>query len=103
MEPTSYWEEGAHPDFLLSVNDQVLQIRDRLMEVAATQVPVVICGEKGLGKEALAHTLHHLSPRGSGPFVRVNCYVIPRAQLAAELFGHVAEAVTPLARARQGT
>jgi DNA-binding NtrC family response regulator len=103
MESTSYWEEGAHPDFLLSVNDRVLQIRDRLMEVAPTRVPVMLCGEKGLGKEALAHTLHHLSARGSGPFVRVNCYVVPRAQLATELFGHAPEAVTPFERARRGT
>jgi two-component system, NtrC family, response regulator AtoC len=103
MEATSYWEEGAHPDFLLSVNDRVLQIRDKLMEVAPTRVPVVLNGEKGLGKEALAHTLHQLSARSSAPFVRVNCYVVPRAQLAGELFGHSPEAETPFDRGRRGT
>jgi two-component system response regulator AtoC len=103
MESTSYWDEGAHPDFLLSVNDRVLQIRDKLMEVAPTRVPVVLTGEKGLGKEALAHTLHRLSPRSAGSFVRVNCYVVPRGQLGTELFGHAPEATTPFERARRGT
>ena len=100
---SSYWDEGGHPDFLLSVNDQMLQVREKLLDVAGTRRPIVLRGEKGLGKEALAHTIHQRSPRAGGPFVRVNCYVIPKAHLAAELFGQSGDAVTPFDRARGGS
>jgi len=117
MESTSYWEEGAQPDFLLSVNDRMLQIRERLLEVADTRVPVVLCGEKGLGKEALARTLHRWSTRVAGPFVRVNCQTVPAAKLSGELFGPAnggegeevrgaegaESSVDPFERARRGT
>lgn len=97
------WEEGPAPDFLLSVNDQMLQARERLLDVAATRLPVALLGERGVGKEAIAHTLHRWSNHAAGPFVRVGCKVIPRARLGAELFGDPSGGARPFDRARHGT
>jgi two-component system response regulator AtoC len=87
MESSSYWEETASPDFLLSVNDRMLQIRQKLLEAGPTRLPIVLIGERGLGKEALAQAVHRWSNRAAGPFVRIHCSVIPMEQLSAELFG----------------
>jgi DNA-binding NtrC family response regulator len=76
MESTLYRDEGASPDYLLSVNDRMLQVRERLLELAQTGCPVVLCGEKGLGKESLAQSLHRWSARSSGAFVRVNAQLL---------------------------
>ena len=107
MEWSSYSEESVQPDFLHSVNDRMLHIRERLVEVAATHVPVLLIGEKGLGKEALAHTIHRWSPRAAGPFVRVNCAIAPAVQLETDLFADSRadsrESVTAFVLARGGT
>ena len=104
MEQASQWDDGVRPDFLLSVNDRMLQVREKLLLVAETRAPVGICGERGLGKEALALAVHRWSPRAGGPFVRVSCTAVPAVRLAAELFGEpAAEAASPFARARGGT
>ena len=55
--------------------------------LAAANVPVVIEGETGTGKEALAESLHEAGPRASGPFVVLDCAAIPPAQLEAAIFG----------------
>ncbi len=102
MDIPAHWDDGAQPDFLLSVNDRMLQVREKLLEVAETPVPLALCGEKGLGKEALAQAVHRWSPRAGGPFVRVNGYAVSSGQLTAELFGASA-AGSPLARAAGGT
>jgi DNA-binding NtrC family response regulator len=71
----------------------------RQMEtVAASDLPILILGETGVGKEGVARTLHASSPRRGGPFVAVNGAAIPRDLLEAELFGvgrGVATGVSP--------
>src|SRR5256884_9899751 len=69
-------------------------LRERLDKVACANVPVLIQGESGTGKDIIARMIHSLSPWKSGPFVKVNCPAIPGTLLESELFGYEKGALT---------
>jgi two-component system, NtrC family, response regulator AtoC len=69
-------------------------IRQRIEKIAAANVPVLIEGESGTGKDIIARIIHRLSPWESGPFVKVNCPAIPGTLLESELFGYEKGAFT---------
>ncbi len=63
-------------------------------KVASANVPVLIQGESGTGKDIIARMIHGLSPWRNGPFVKVNCPAIPGTLLESELFGYEKGAFT---------
>ncbi len=69
-------------------------VRQKTEKVWATNVPLLIQGENGTGKEVLAGLIHARSPWSSGPFVKVNCAAIPGTLLESELFGYQKGAFT---------
>ena len=77
----------------------LLRLLDRVID---TQVPVLIHGESGSGKELVARAIHYQGARKSGPFISENCSAIPETLLESELFGYVRGAFTGADRDRTG-
>lgn len=94
----AYVEQGN----ILTSNPQVLRIIDIARHVAGTDVPVLILGESGVGKEVVASFIHEQSNRCDGPFVKVNCAALPHELLESELFGYERGAFTGAIRDKIG-
>ena len=69
-------------------------VRERLAKLASANVPVLIQGESGTGKDIIARMIHAASPWRTGPWVKVNCPAIPGTLLESELFGYEKGAFT---------
>lgn len=78
------------------------QVRERLLKVARSMAPVMVCGESGTGKELVAQAIHRCSHRAQGPWVAVNCSAIPEHLLEAEFFGARKGAFTGATQDRAG-
>ncbi|WP_175921701.1 sigma-54-dependent Fis family transcriptional regulator [Burkholderia latens] len=63
-------------------------VLERVAKIRGRDLPLLILGQTGTGKEWLARALHHASPRADGPFVAVNCAALPDSLIEAELFGY---------------
>ncbi len=75
---------------------------ERVQIVATSDMPVLILGETGTGKEVVARAIHGRSPRSSKPFVRVNCGAIPPELIDSQLFGHERGSFTGASEQRKG-
>ena len=72
------------------------------VQVAGTDLTVLIVGESGVGKEVFSHIIHMLSARKHNPFIAVNCGAIPEGTIDSELFGHEKGAFTGAVDSRKG-
>lgn len=72
------------------------------VQVANTDLTVLIVGESGVGKEVFSHIIHSLSARKHNPFIAVNCGAIPEGTIDSELFGHEKGAFTGAVDSRKG-
>ncbi len=79
---------------ILGSSVAIEKVRYLVRQIAPSGLPVLISGETGTGKELVARAIHGESRRGEGPFVTLNCAVIPGELLEAELFGYSRGAFT---------
>ena len=96
-------------ELMRSVEDEIIGaefglrgVVEMVEKVAATDSPVLLLGETGVGKEVVAGLIHRSSPRAKGPFIKVNCGSIPQGLLESELFGHQKGAFTGATATRKG-
>lgn len=71
---------------------------ERARRIVDKDIPIMLLGETGTGKEVFAQAIHLASSRSSGPFVPINCGAIPESLIESELFGYVGGAFTGAAR-----
>jgi DNA-binding NtrC family response regulator len=96
-------DASLHDETEFAGNSQVMrQVQKRIGLAAASDVPVLITGETGTGKELVARALHRASARARAPFVAVNCAAIPADLLESELFGHRRGSFSGATSERQG-
>jgi len=95
-------EHGPPTAAIIGSGPAMQKVYGLTRQVAPSNASVLLLGETGTGKELIAKAIHHLSPRGSGPFVRVNCGALAENLLESELFGHVRGAFTGAIENRTG-
>lgn len=92
----------ALPPDVIAEDPTMLAFLRLLQRYARPNLPLVLTGETGSGKEVAARLVHQLSPRSQGPWVALNCAALPDALAESELFGHERGAFTGATSARPG-
>lgn len=90
------------PGTPIAADPESLSILALAARLAASEIPVLIAGPTGTGKEVLSRFIHDHSPRRAAPFIAVNCAAMPEAMLEALLFGHQKGAFTGATQANEG-
>jgi two-component system, NtrC family, response regulator AtoC len=95
-------EARAKRGAVIAVSEPMRALMARVARVAPSELPVLITGETGAGKELIARAVHEGSPRAAGPFIAESCGALAESVLSSELFGHEAAAFTGATRAHRG-
>jgi len=93
----SQWREH-----ILSRSEVMERVLSKSLQLAGSDVSVLISGSSGSGKELLAQAIHKASSRADRPFIAINCSALPEPLLESELFGHVKGAFTGAVSEHQG-
>ncbi|MBQ43183.1 MAG: DNA-binding response regulator [Gemmatimonadetes bacterium] len=87
---------------IVSVSPQIQSILEQVEQMASIPRPVLVTGERGVGKELIAAALHFGGDRAKRPFVTLNCASVSENLLSSELFGHEKGAFTGAIETRRG-
>jgi DNA-binding NtrC family response regulator len=98
-ELQKYWRDELA---LIGESRQMAALRAVVERAAPADVPILILGENGTGKELVARAVHDLSPRREQPFVKMNCAAVPAELVESELFGHEKGAFSGAVAQRRG-
>jgi transcriptional regulator with GAF, ATPase, and Fis domain len=118
LAPAKYWQDSPNRcveqefdgqaevlndgSIFVSSSPAMLAIRQQIEKIAEYDIPVLILGESGSGKEVVARLLHTRSDRARRPFLKVNCAALPGTLLESELFGYERGAFTGAVRSNPG-
>jgi DNA-binding NtrC family response regulator len=83
-------------------SSQIKEIQKTIETIASSKSTIMVTGESGTGKEMIAKSIHAMSNRAGGPFVKVNCAALPESLIESELFGHEKGAFTGALKTRLG-
>ena len=86
----------------IGVSREMRRLYPLCEKLAASDIPVILEGETGTGKEVLAESIHEEGPRKDGPFIVFDCTAVPSSLVESELFGHERGAFTGAVAARKG-
>lgn len=95
-------EEFKHKNGIIGKTKEINDLVDIIMQVAQSDISILIFGESGVGKEIFAKAIHAFSNRSSKPMVSVNCGAIPEGIIESELFGHKKGSFTGAVESRKG-
>jgi DNA-binding NtrC family response regulator len=93
---------SAQPLATISASPAMQRMLEIAARVARGNIPVLLVGETGVGKEVVARLIHQSSPRKAGPLISVNCAALPEQLLESALFGHERGAFTGAAQQQAG-
>ncbi len=102
IEENRNLRQQVQQTLLVGRSAALLEVYKQVARAAASNVPVLITGETGTGKEMVARILHQRSERASGPFIPVDCGAIAESLMESELFGHAKGSFTGASGARRG-
>ncbi|MBN1155913.1 sigma 54-interacting transcriptional regulator [candidate division KSB1 bacterium] len=91
-----------YKDIIYSKNSKMAQVLELIAKVSSDDIPVLIIGETGTGKEIIARAIHFSSRRQKAPFIAVNCGALSETLLDSELFGHEKGSFTGAVSRRRG-
>ncbi|MBI3038875.1 sigma-54-dependent Fis family transcriptional regulator [bacterium] len=89
-------------DRIIGTSPQINQVKEKIEQVAKSEITVLIQGESGTGKELVAEAIQRKSNRATGPFVKLNCAALPENLIESELFGYERGAFTGAAVRKRG-
>ncbi|MBI5778971.1 MAG: sigma 54-interacting transcriptional regulator [Planctomycetes bacterium] len=81
-------ETSPYKDIIIGSSIIMNEVYQLIEKIAPTDLPILIQGETGTGKELIARAIHRMSHRGNKPYLAINCGAIPESLMESELFGH---------------